>query len=60
MAIGGARVSPKHANFIINEGGATASEIEQLIERVRQEVLAGSGIELQTEVHIVGSRRLGV
>ncbi|MES9899057.1 MAG: UDP-N-acetylmuramate dehydrogenase [Sedimenticola sp.] len=59
VAIGGARVSPKHANFIINEGDATASEIEQLIERVRQEVLADSGIELQTEVHIVGMAESG-
>ncbi|MES9855848.1 MAG: UDP-N-acetylmuramate dehydrogenase [Sedimenticola sp.] len=54
VAIGAARVSMKHANFIINEGGARASEIEQLIEMVRQKVFVNSGIELQLEVHIVG------
>lgn len=54
LAIGGARVSEKHANFIINEGGATAADIEQLIERVRERVAEKSGIHLQTEVHILG------
>lgn len=55
LAVGGARVSEKHANFIINEGGATAADIEQLIERVREQVAEKSGIQLQTEVHILGS-----
>ncbi len=53
LAIGGARVSEKHANFIINEGGATAADIEQLIETVREQVAEDSGIQLQTEVHIL-------
>lgn len=54
LAIGGARVSEKHANFIINEGGATAADIEQLIEKVREQVAEKRGIQLQTEVHILG------
>ena len=52
--VGGASVSQKHANFIVNDGSATAADIEALIEQVRAEVLRVSGIELVTEVHIVG------
>lgn len=52
--IGGAQVSEKHANFIINQGHATAADIEALIRRVRDQVKAASGVELVTEVHIVG------
>ncbi len=54
MAIGGAEVSTKHANFIVNRGGATASDIETLVEAVRQRVLLGTGIGLVPEVRIVG------
>lgn len=52
--IGRAEVSPKHANFIINTGGATASDIERLILHVQAEVVRLSGVELQPEVRIVG------
>jgi UDP-N-acetylmuramate dehydrogenase len=52
--IGGARVSDKHANFIINTGAATAADIEALIELVRDEVRARCGIELEPEVRIIG------
>ena len=52
--IGGAEVSPKHANFIINTGAATATDIEELIEHVRQTVIEQHGVELQHEVRIVG------
>jgi UDP-N-acetylmuramate dehydrogenase len=52
--IGSACVSKKHANFIINTGAATAAEIEELINTVRDRVAEASGIHLQTEVHIVG------
>jgi UDP-N-acetylmuramate dehydrogenase len=54
VLIGGAQVSEKHANFIINRGNATAADIEALIRRVRERVKAASGVELVTEVHIVG------
>ena len=54
MRIGGASVSDKHANFIINEGDASAADIEALIEHVRSEVRAHSGVELELEVRIVG------
>ena len=52
--IGGACVSEKHANFIINRGDATATDIEQLMGYVQQQVLGESSISLQAEVHIVG------
>jgi UDP-N-acetylmuramate dehydrogenase len=52
--IGGACVSEKHANFIINSGDATAADIERLIEKVRHQVEVESGIRLQTEVRILG------
>lgn len=53
-SIGGAEVSTKHANFIINTGAATATDIEELIEHVRQTVIETHGVELLHEVRIVG------
>ena len=52
--IGGAVVSEKHANFILNEGEASAADLEQLIALVQQEVARHCGVRLQTEVRIVG------
>jgi len=54
FTIGGAEVSEKHANFIINRDGATAADIEKLIQYVRQTVIEKHGIELIHEVRIVG------
>jgi len=54
MQKGGARVSDKHANFIINAGGASAADVERLIETVRQRVVELFGVELVHEVRIVG------
>jgi UDP-N-acetylmuramate dehydrogenase len=52
---GGARVSEKHANFIVNPGGsASAGEIERLIGRIQAEVREKFGVELVREVRIVG------
>ena len=53
-AIGGAEVSPKHANFIVNHGSATAADIEALIGYVRERVAETSGVWLTPEVRIVG------
>jgi UDP-N-acetylmuramate dehydrogenase len=52
--IGGAVVSTKHANFILNEGQATARDIETLIEQVQQEVERQHGRRLMPECRIVG------
>jgi UDP-N-acetylmuramate dehydrogenase len=54
--IGGARVSDKHANFIINTGDATAADIEQLIDHVRTVVERLHGVRLQPEVRVLGER----
>ncbi len=55
FAIGGARVSEKHANFIVNPGGrARAADIESLIAHVRRVVRERTGVELEPEVRIVG------
>jgi UDP-N-acetylmuramate dehydrogenase len=52
--IGGAQVSEKHANFIINTGQATAADIEALIRHVQATVEASQGIRLVPEVHVLG------
>jgi UDP-N-acetylmuramate dehydrogenase len=54
--IGGARVSEMHANFIVNDGTATAADIEQLIEFVQRTVAEKFGMKLNPEVRIVGER----
>ena len=54
FAIGAAQVSTRHANFIVNLGGATAADIEGVIDHVQAEVLAKTGVELIREVRIVG------
>ena len=52
--VGGAMVSTKHANFIINTGAASAADVEQLMERIVDRVARDSGIRLQPEVRVVG------
>ena len=52
--IGKARVSEVHGNFIVNDGGATAAEMLELIEKIKTVARAQRGIELETEVQIVG------
>ena len=52
--IGGAQMSPKHSNFMINTGDATAADLENLGEEVRKKVFLNSGIELQWEIMRVG------
>jgi UDP-N-acetylmuramate dehydrogenase len=52
---GGAQVSPKHTNFLINTGNATAADLEGLGEDVRKRVMDSAGVELHWEI-----RRLGV
>lgn len=54
LAYGGARVSPKHAGFIINDANATAADVLNLIEIVRLRVKEFSGVNLETEICIVG------
>lgn len=55
-SIGGAQVSEKHAGFVINKGGATASDICALIEYIKERVFETSGVMLETEIKIIGER----
>jgi UDP-N-acetylmuramate dehydrogenase len=52
--VGGAQVSWKHANFIVNLGGASAEDIEAVIDHVQGIVLARTRVSLVREVRIVG------
>lgn len=54
LRLGGAMVSEKHCNFLVNVGGATAADIETLGEEVRRRVLATSGIDLHWEIRRIG------
>jgi len=53
-SVGQARVSKVHGNFIVNDGGATAAEVLELIERIQRTAREKRNIELETEVQIVG------
>ena len=53
-SLGGAQMSPMHSNFLINTGGATAADLENLGEEVRKRVFQSSGITLQWEIMRVG------
>ena len=55
-SLGGAQMSPKHANFLINTGGATAADLENLGELVRKKVLESTGITLEWEIMRVGRK----
>ncbi|HYV87422.1 MAG TPA: UDP-N-acetylenolpyruvoylglucosamine reductase, partial [Candidatus Polarisedimenticolia bacterium] len=55
LRIGGAMVSEKHTNFLINTGSATAADIETLGETVRRRVREMSGIELRWEIRRIGT-----
>lgn len=51
--IGGAQISPKHANFIVNIGNATAADVLALIQAIQKDVFEKYGVELRTEVHYI-------
>jgi len=54
LQVGGAHVSRLHCNFLINEGAATAADIETLGETVRERVRATSGVSLEWEIKRIG------
>lgn len=54
FTIGGAQVSTKHANFIVNNGQATAQDVDQIIKKIRTEVKSQFGFDLETEVRYLG------
>ncbi len=52
--MGGAQVSPKHANFVVNVGGATAGDVRALVGEIQEVVAARFGTELELEIELVG------
>jgi UDP-N-acetylenolpyruvoylglucosamine reductase len=58
FAVGEARVSSAHANFLVNDGEASPEDVVALIEQVRQRVRESRGIELRTEVILVDPDRV--
>jgi UDP-N-acetylmuramate dehydrogenase len=54
LTLGGAQVSEKHTNFLINTGTATSADIEGLGEMVRDKVYAATGVSLEWEIQRVG------
>lgn len=54
LTVGGAQVSEKHAGFVINRGGATCADIEELMEQVKRRVLDAVGVTLEPEVRKIG------
>ena len=59
LGIGGARFSELHANFIVNAGCASASDVLGLIEKAKREALDKRGITLETEVRVIGKEKVG-
>ncbi|WP_059170053.1 UDP-N-acetylmuramate dehydrogenase [Bacillus sp. FJAT-27445] len=55
-SIGGAKISEMHGNFIVNTGNATAEDVLALIQHVKDTILALDGIQMETEVEIVGRK----
>ncbi len=55
--VGGAEVSPVHANVIVNTGGATAEDVKRLMEEMKKSVKDRFGVELQPEIQVVGEER---
>ena len=54
LRVGGAQMSPKHSNFLINADNATAADLENLGEEVRKKVYDSSGIRLEWEIMRLG------
>ena len=56
LSIGNAKLSTKHSNFLINEGTASSKEIEDLIKKVKKQVLNVTGVELDLEIKVIGEK----
>ena len=59
LTVGGAMVSPEHANFIVNTGNATASDVLSLIELIQKKVRSEYKIDLELEIKVVGENSRG-
>ncbi len=56
LTVGGASISKKHCNFFLNDGNASSSDIENLINKVKEKVLEKTGTELELEIKIIGNK----
>ena len=56
LSVGGARLSEQHCNFFLNNGKAKSSDIEILIEEVRNKVFLKTGVKLDLEIKIIGKK----
>ncbi len=54
FSIGGAKISEMHGNFIVNSGNATAKDVEDLIQYIKDKIFALYEIKMETEVEIIG------
>ena len=52
MSVGKARISERHANFIVTEEGATSKDVEQLISRIQKSVAEKFAVELELEIRV--------
>jgi len=59
FTVGGAQVSEKHANFVVNLGNATAADIEAVVKTMHDTVLEKTGVDLVQEVRVIGERKNG-
>jgi UDP-N-acetylmuramate dehydrogenase len=57
LAVGNARISEKHSNFFVNSGNASSDEIETLIEKVKKKVKEKTGVSLELEIKLLGSKK---
>jgi len=56
LYVGNARISEKHCNFFVNDGKATAKELEDLINKVKEIVYQKTKINLELEIKIIGNK----
>ena len=57
MKVGDASISEKHSNFFVNQGSATSSDMENLINKVKERVFEVTGIKLELELKIIGEKK---
>ena len=56
MRVGEAYISEKHCNFFVNKGGANSKDLEDLINKVKQQVYKKTGTKLELEIQIIGEK----
>ena len=57
LKVGGASISEKHSNFFLNNNNASSSDIEILINKVKEKVFKNTGVKLDLEIKIIGNKK---